>query len=39
MEDRNTKVRPINHPDRSIDLQDGLDDIMAQTTAKLSTIA
>lgn len=30
------KVRPIHHPDRSIELQHGLDDIMAQTIAKLN---
>jgi hypothetical protein len=29
------KVRPITDPDRSIDLQQGLDIITAQTTAKL----
>lgn len=30
------KVRPINNPDRSIDLQAGLDDITANATARLN---
>jgi hypothetical protein len=29
------KVRPLNHPDRSIDLQQGLDILTEQTIAKL----
>jgi hypothetical protein len=30
------KVRPISDPDRSIDLQYGIDGIMAHATAKLN---
>ena len=30
------KVRPPNDPDRSIDLQQGLDVVVAQTTTKLN---
>jgi hypothetical protein len=31
------KVRPISDPDRSIDLQYGIDGIMAHATAKLNS--
>lgn len=32
------KVRPLNDPDRSIDLQSGLDDVVASATAKLNEV-